>query len=179
MNDIKSIIKDYLKNGDFQVNSKNLEAALNEILAEIEEDNKKKEKTVAEARILDAIAELARDYYELDPDWANEEFIEECFSRKALKGVLNLYWESYKAAQAIQSELKEWFNSSSVEKAINTKPLDNEIFNKIIEPIIKLDSFVYGSEPSPALVNTSDKYVAKANIKDEVEDAIRKFCKSL
>ena len=179
MKDIKVIIKDYLKNGDFQVNSKNLETALNEILAEIEEDNKKKEQAVAEARILDSIAELARDYYELDPDWANEEFIEECFSRKALKGVLDLYWKSYQTAQAIQSELKDWFSSSSAEQAINRKPLDTEIINKILNPITKFDSFIYDSEPSPALVNISDNYVTKTDIKDEVEDAIRKFCKSL
>ena len=175
MNDIKSTIKDYLKNGDFQVNSKNLETALNEILAEIEEDNKKKEKTVAEARILDTIAELARDYYELDPEWAHEEFIEECFSRKALKGVLDLYWESYKTAQAIQSELQDWINSPNIKRTISTKPLDNEILNKIIEPIVKLDSFIYDSKPTPALLNTSGTCAAKAKI----EDAIQKFCKSL
>lgn len=175
MKDIKVIIKDYLTDGDFQANSKNLETALNEILAEIEEDNNKKVRTVKEARILDAIAGLARDYYELDPDWADEEFIEECFSRKAVKGVLNLYWESYKTAQALQSELKDWFKSSSAEQAINRKPLDSEIFNKIIEPIVKLDSFIYDSKPTPALLNTSGTCAAKAKI----EDAIQKFCKSL
>ena len=174
MNDIKSTIKEYLKNGDFQVNSKNLETALNEILEEIKEDNEKKEKAVAEARILDSIAELARDYYELDPDWADEDFIEECFSRKALKGVLNLYWESYTTAKQMQSEFKKWLNSSSAEKATSTKTL-----NQIFEPLFKFDPFIYGIADNTNLVNTSSDVVTKTNIKNEVEDAIRKFCRNL
>ena len=178
MNDIKATIKGYLKNGDFQVNSKNLETALNEILAEIDEENKVKEKAVAEARILDSIAELARDYYELDPDWANEEFIEECFSRKALKGVLDLYWESYTMAQEVQDELKKWLNSSSAEKAISTKPLDSEILNKMFEPFTKLNSSILGSESTPNLI-TSTNTSTNANFKNEIEDAIYKFCKTL
>ena len=173
-NDIKQTLKDYLSAGDFAVNSKNLENALNDILAEIEADNKKKEQAVAEARILDSIAALARDYYELDPEWANEEFIEECFSRKALKGVLELYWKSYQTAQAIQSDLKIWFNSSSAEKATSTKTI-----NQILEPIFKFDPFIYGIADSTNLVNTSSDVVTKTNIKNEVEDAIRKFCRNL
>ena len=135
---------------------------------------KKKEQAVTEARILDSIAGLARDYYELDPDWANEEFIEECFSRKALKGILNLYWESYTTAKKMQSELKEWFNSSSAEKATSTKTL-----NQILKPIFEFDPFIYGIADSTNLVNTSSDVVTKTSVKNEVEDAIRKFCRNL
>ena len=113
-NEIKNTLKSYLSSGDFAEKSRNLETALNEILKEIEESNAKKERVIAEARLLDQITELVREYLLTYCEDVDEEKVNEYCTSKNIKSTLITTLDIGTKMDKIMNEFSKYFKSFEI-----------------------------------------------------------------